>query len=59
MTKRIFTDNIDSDITYEYCSEEVKAKTEGIKMMVRYLYGLKLNTLLGESECDFMNLFLL
>ena len=43
----VFIDNSDPNISYEYCSEEVKAKIEGIKLMVRWLYGMKLNTLIG------------
>ena len=43
----ILLDNSDPNISYEYCSEEVKAKIEGIKLMVRWLYGIKLNTLIG------------
>jgi len=42
------TDNADLSISYEYLSEEVKSKIEGIKLMVRWLYGLKMNTLIGE-----------
>ncbi|RWS10891.1 hypothetical protein B4U79_10779 [Dinothrombium tinctorium] len=43
-------DNSDVFVAYEFCSEEVKCKVEGIKLMVRWLYGLKLNTLIASPE---------
>jgi len=43
-------DSSDPAVTYDLCSEEVKAKVEGIKLMVRWLYGLKQNTLLSTPE---------
>ncbi|CAG2111748.1 unnamed protein product, partial [Medioppia subpectinata] len=42
--------NTDPLITYEYCSEEAKAKIEAIKLMVRWLYGMKINTLIVLPE---------
>ncbi|CAG2104988.1 unnamed protein product [Medioppia subpectinata] len=47
-------ENTDPLITYEYCSEEAKAKIEAIKLMVRWLYGMKINTLvvLPENQHD-------
>jgi len=38
-------DQSDPAITYDLCSEEVKCKVEGIKLMVRWLFGLKQNSL--------------
>ncbi|RWS23881.1 hypothetical protein B4U80_05305, partial [Leptotrombidium deliense] len=43
-------DNSDVAVAYEFCSEEIKCKVEGIKLMVRWLYGLKLNTLIASPE---------
>lgn len=40
----------DPSVTYDLCSEEVKCKVEGIKLMVRWLYGLKHNTLVAVPE---------
>ena len=40
----------DSALTYDLCSEEVKSKVEGIKLMVRWLYGLKQNTLRADQD---------
>lgn len=40
----------DPTVSFEFCSEEVKCKIEGIKLMVRWLYGLKLNTLIAPPE---------
>ncbi|XP_015792482.1 sister chromatid cohesion protein PDS5 homolog B [Tetranychus urticae] len=40
----------DPTVSYEFCCEEVKCKIEGIKLMVRWLYGLKLNTLIASPE---------
>lgn len=32
---------------YEHLSSEVKTKVEGIKLLTRWIYGLKLNSVLG------------
>ena len=37
----------DINTIYEHLSAEVKAKIEGIKLLVRWIYGLKLNSILG------------
>ena len=44
----LILDLSDPLLSYEFCSEEIKCKIEGIKLMVRWLYGLKLNTLIGK-----------
>lgn len=41
-------DNTDISVIYEHLSSEVKAKVEGIKLLVRWIYGLKMNSLLGN-----------
>lgn len=43
-------DASDPAVTYDLCSEEVKCKVEGIKLMVRWLYGLKHNTIVAVPE---------
>ena len=43
-------DNSDPAVSYEFCSEEVKCKIEGIKLMVRWLYALKMGTLSAPQE---------
>ena len=45
-------DPVDVPTSYELCSEEVKCKVEGIKMMVRWLYGLKMATLSQSVASD-------
>ncbi|KAF7494831.1 Sister chromatid cohesion protein PDS5 -like protein B [Sarcoptes scabiei] len=40
----------DFNSIYEHCSEEIKAKHEGIKLLVRWIYGLKLNSILVIPE---------
>lgn len=40
----------DPAMTYDFCSEEVKCKVEAIKLMVRWLYGLKVNSLTAQPE---------
>ena len=40
----------DINLIYEHLSEEVKTKVEGIKLLVRWIYGLKLNTILGMFQ---------
>lgn len=35
---------------YEHLSNEVKTKIEGIKLLVRWIYGLKLNSLMEENR---------
>lgn len=40
----------DPAMTYDFCSEEVKCKVEAIKLMVRWLYGLKLFSLTAPPE---------
>ncbi len=37
----------DVNVVYEGLSAEVKAKCEGIKLLVRWIYGLKLNSIMG------------
>ena len=39
----------DVNVIYEHLSSEVKAKIDGIKLLVRWIYGLKLNSILGMS----------
>lgn len=43
-------DTADVSIIYEHLSEEVKAKVEGIKLLVRWIFGLKLNTIIVVAE---------
>jgi sister-chromatid-cohesion protein PDS5 len=40
----------DPALNYDFCSEEVKCKVEGIKLMVRWLYGMKHNTITAAIE---------
>lgn len=40
----------DPATTFEYCSEEIKCKIEAIKLMVRWIHGIKLNTLQASLE---------
>ena len=40
----------DPQVTFEFCSEEVKCKIEAIKLMVRWIHGIKLNTLQATPE---------
>ena len=40
----------DPQVTFEFCSEEVKCKIEAIKLMVRWIHGIKLNTLQAPPE---------
>ena len=40
----------DPTMTYDFCSEETKCKVEAIKLMVRWLYGLKLYSLTAPPE---------
>lgn len=40
----------DPATTFEYCSEEIKSKIEAIKLMVRWIHGIKLNTLQASVE---------
>lgn len=40
----------DPAMTYDFCSEEVKCKVEAIKLMVRWLYGLKIHSLQCAPE---------
>ena len=40
----------DPAVNYDFCSEEVKCKVEGIKLMVRWLYGMKHNTITAPIE---------
>lgn len=46
---------------YEFISDEVKAKHEGIKLLVRWLFGLKLNSILviQENQADANSMCLL
>ncbi|KAI1280333.1 Sister chromatid cohesion protein PDS5 -like protein B [Halotydeus destructor] len=46
----IARDATDPGLVYELCSEEVKCKVEGIKLMARWCYGLKLNSLVCTPE---------
>lgn len=43
-------ESTDINLIYEHLSAEVKAKVEGIKLLVRWIYGLKLNSILIVSE---------
>lgn len=40
----------DLNTIYEFLSDEVKAKHEGIKLLVRWIFGLKLNSILVIQE---------
>ena len=40
----------DPSISFEFLSEEVKCKIEAIKLMVRWIHGIKLNTLQAPIE---------
>ena len=40
----------DPQVSFEFCSEEVKCKIEAIKLMVRWIHGVKLNTLQAQPE---------
>ncbi|KAH9410377.1 Sister chromatid cohesion protein PDS5 A [Tyrophagus putrescentiae] len=40
----------DVNVVYEGLSAEVKAKCEGIKLLVRWIYGLKLNSIMVPHE---------
>ena len=46
--------NNDLNSIYEFLSDEVKAKHEGIKLLVRWIFGLKLNSILviQENQAD-------
>lgn len=48
----------DINIIYEHLSAEVKAKIEGIKLLVRWIYGLKLNAVLGMFNYFFYYLLI-
>lgn len=37
-------------LIFELCSEETKCKVEGIKLMVRWLYGLKLSSVTASTD---------
>lgn len=41
-------DNTDINVVYDCLSEEVKTKIEGIKLLVRWIFGLKLNSIMGK-----------
>ena len=48
----------DVNVIYEHLSAEVKAKIEGIKLLVRWIYGLKLNAVLGKYYILFDIIFI-
>lgn len=51
-------DNSDINVVYDCLSEEVKTKIEGIKLLVRWVFGLKLNSIMGKlSFCSSLFLF--
>jgi len=40
----------DPSVTFEFLSEEIKCKIEAIKLMVRWIHGIKLSTLQASAE---------
>lgn len=49
-SQRETSNSTDPTVTFEFCSEEVKCKIEGIKLLVRWLYGLKLSVLGSPAD---------
>lgn len=49
----------DINSVYEHLSNEVKTKNEGIKLLVRWIYGLKLNSLMviPENQIEANNIY--
>lgn len=45
-------DSVDFAQTLDHCSEEVKCKIEAIKLMVRWVHGMKLNWLTMPDKTD-------
>lgn len=48
----IASENFDFEQSLDRCSEEVKCKIEGIKLMVRWIQGMKLNLLTVTNNDD-------
>lgn len=46
------TDNFDFEHSFDRCSEEVKCKIEGIKLIVRWVHGMKLSLLTMPDNAD-------
>lgn len=46
------SENYDFEQSSDRCSEEVKCKIEGIKLLVRWIHGMKLNSITNAEDVD-------